>query len=215
MKVVCPAFEVHEGKERALVGYTKITGHLIFDVKLSENFKRKARYVADGHKTDPPSTLTYASVLSRDSVRIFFLLAALNDLKVAACDIEGAYLTDDCREKIYIKAGPKSGSEKGLLFIIRKALYGLKSSGAAFRAKLAETLHSLHYVPTHAHPNVWIRPATTRPDGTEYYEYVIVYVDNIGHASHDTDVTMLAIKAVYKLKNDCIDPPETYLVAGV
>jgi hypothetical protein len=26
---------------------------------------------------------------------------------------------------------------------------------------------------------------------------------------------MLAIQAVYKLKNDSIDPPETYLVAGV
>jgi hypothetical protein len=87
-------------------------------------------------------------------------------------------------------------------------------SGSAFQAKLAETLHSLHYVPTQADPDVWIRPAT-EPDGTEYYEYVIVYVDNIGHASHDTDVTMLAIKVVYKLKNDSIDPPETYLGAGV
>jgi hypothetical protein len=84
-------------------------------------------------------------VESRDSVRILlFWLAALNDLKVAACDTEGAYLTADCCEKIYIKAGPEFGSEKGLLFIIWKALYGLKSSGAAFRAKLAETLHSLH-----------------------------------------------------------------------
>jgi hypothetical protein len=62
---------------------------------------------------------------------------------------------------------------------------------------------------------VWIRPAT-KPDGTEYYEYyVIVYVDDIGHASHDTDVTMHAIKAIYKLKNDSIDPPTTYLGAGV
>jgi hypothetical protein len=37
---------------------------------------------------------------------------------VAACDIEGAYLTADCRENIYITAGPEFGSEKGLLFII-------------------------------------------------------------------------------------------------
>jgi hypothetical protein len=64
MKVVRPAFKVHEGETKDLVGYTKITGHLIFDVKMGENFKRKARYVADVHKTDPPSTLTYASVVS-------------------------------------------------------------------------------------------------------------------------------------------------------
>jgi hypothetical protein len=35
-------------------------------------------------------------------VRFFFLLAALDDLNVAACNIQGAYLTADCREKIYI-----------------------------------------------------------------------------------------------------------------
>ena len=79
---------------------------------MGENFRRKARFVADGHKTDPPATLTYASVVSRDPVRLFFLLAALNDLKVAACDIEGAYLTDDCREKIYIVAGPEFGPKR-------------------------------------------------------------------------------------------------------
>jgi hypothetical protein len=82
MKVVRPAFEVHEDEEKDLVGYTKITRHLIFDFKLGENFKQKARYViADaGHKTDPPATITNASVVSQDSVRLFFLLAALNDL---------------------------------------------------------------------------------------------------------------------------------------
>jgi hypothetical protein len=94
MKVIHPAFEVHEGAEKNLVGYTKITGHLIFDIKMGENLRRKARYVADGHKTDPPVTLTYASMVSRDSVHLFFLLAALNNLKVlAACDIEVSYLT--------------------------------------------------------------------------------------------------------------------------
>jgi hypothetical protein len=39
MKVVRPAFEVHEGEAKDLVGYTKITSHRIFDVKMGENFK--------------------------------------------------------------------------------------------------------------------------------------------------------------------------------
>jgi hypothetical protein len=43
--------------------------------------------------------------------------------------------------------------------IIKKALYGLKTSGAAFRAQhLAETLYELNYSPTKADPDVWIRP---------------------------------------------------------
>ena len=68
-------------------GYTHIDCHMIFDVKLGGNYRRKARLVAGGHKTGAPSSITYASVVSRDSVRICLLLAALNGLDVLACDI--------------------------------------------------------------------------------------------------------------------------------
>ena len=44
------AFEVLEEGESAPVGYTRITCHLIFDVKMY--ITRKARYVAGGHLTD-------------------------------------------------------------------------------------------------------------------------------------------------------------------
>ena len=48
------------------------------------------RFVAGGHTTDPPATLTYSSVVSRDSVRIAFLKAALNDLNILSADIGNA-----------------------------------------------------------------------------------------------------------------------------
>ena len=85
MKNVRPAFKIQEGDKKDLVGFTKITGHIIYNVKLGENFRRKAQYVADGHKTETLSSLTYASFVSRDSVRIFVLIAALNDLNVGSC----------------------------------------------------------------------------------------------------------------------------------
>ena len=52
-----------------------------------EDFTRKAHLVAGGHKTDSPATITYASVVSRETVRIALLMAALNDLKVKAGDV--------------------------------------------------------------------------------------------------------------------------------
>ena len=57
-----------------LPGYSKLTCHLIFEIKLSENFRRKARFVADGHKHPVKPSLSYSTVVSRDSVRIAFLL---------------------------------------------------------------------------------------------------------------------------------------------
>ena len=73
------AFEKYKnGDPNSLVGYTQITGHLVFDVKLGENFRRETRYRADGHKTGAPASVIYSTVVSRDSVRILLTIAALN-----------------------------------------------------------------------------------------------------------------------------------------
>ena len=56
---------------------------MVFDVKLDGKFTRKARLVANGNETqDLPKYQRYASVVSRESVRIGFLYAALNDLDI-------------------------------------------------------------------------------------------------------------------------------------
>ena len=98
------AFKLYEGEISQLVGFKEITGHLVFDVKLGENFRRKARYCADGHKTDAPSSVTYSTVVSRDSVRIMLLIASLNELDVLSGDVQNAYLTAPNREKVWIRA---------------------------------------------------------------------------------------------------------------
>ena len=62
--------QFRSGKQ--LIGYTEIVCHMVFDVKI--DFTRKARFVAGGHLTDAPDTITYSSVVSRNSVRIALLL---------------------------------------------------------------------------------------------------------------------------------------------
>ena len=132
MKEIIRSLDEHKGSIDDLVGFKKITGHLIFDVKLGENFRRKARFVADGHKTHAPPEITYSTVVSRDSVRIMLLIAALNDLELKAVDIQNAILTAPNKEKHYMIAGKESGAVAGKCCIISKALYGLKSAGASF-----------------------------------------------------------------------------------
>ena len=72
---------------------------MIFDVKM-ENFQFKARLVANGNETGAPASSTYASVVSRESVRIALTLAALNGLEVKTSDVENAYLTAPTTEKL-------------------------------------------------------------------------------------------------------------------
>ena len=213
MRNVRPAFEVWEKYvEHIPLVYQKIKCHMIFDVKMGENFRCKARFVTGGHTTETPTSLTYSSVVSRDSVRIILLIAALNLLQVMACDIQNAYLTANCREKIWTYVGPEFGLERGQPMIIRKALYGLKLSGVAFRAHLVEMLHDIGFKPTKADPNVWIRPAV-KPDGSEYYEYIMCFVDDILSVSHDAKSILQSLQGQFKLKGDKIEPTDMYLGA--
>ena len=206
------AFEEHNGNPNELVGYQKIECHMIFDIKLSENFRRKARYVAGGHKTKPPAAVTYSSVVARDSVRIALLLAGLNGLDILSGDIQNAYLTAPIRERVYCIAGAEFGEDAGKTMIIVRALYGLKSAGAAFRAHLAATLDDMSFRPSHADPDVWMRPAV-KADGEEYYEYVLVYVDDILSLSIDPTTIMKDIQNNFKFKNNKTESPEMYLGA--
>ena len=68
--------------------------------------------------TDPPDTLTYSSVVSRESIRIGFLIAALNGLDVLAADIGNACINAPCKEKIWTIAGPEFGSDQGQVMLI-------------------------------------------------------------------------------------------------
>ena len=206
MKNIRPAFEVWE-KDISQIppGYQQIKCHMVFDVKMGENFRRKAQFVAGGHTTETPSTLTYLSIVYRDSVRIILLVAALNGLIIMACDIQNSYLTADCREKIWTFAGPEFGSEKGTFMVICKALYSLKSGGAACRAHLAETLHDIGFRSSKADPDVWLRPAV-KPNGQTYYEYILCYVDDILSVSLNATSTLKSIQVNFKLKDDKIEP---------
>jgi hypothetical protein len=140
------------------------------------------------------------------------LFASLNQLQIAACDIQNAYLTADCQEKIYTIAGIEFGSEKGQVLLVKKALYGLKSSGVAFRALLSETLEGMGYAPTRADPDVYLQKAV-KPDGFPYYEMVICYVDDILVISHMPKATTDEFKLTFKIKDNKIEEPEMYLGA--
>ncbi len=131
MKEVRIAFNILPDGCSAPIGYQKIPCHMIFDVKM-EDFRQKARLVAGGHLTQAPATITYASVVSRETVRLALTFASLNDLEVKVGDVLNAYITAPVKEKVWTILVPKFGLDSGKSAIIVRALYGLKSAGAAF-----------------------------------------------------------------------------------
>ncbi len=79
-----------------------------------------------------------------------FLIAGLNDLDVLPGDVTNAYLNASCREKIWFEGSVKTCEDRGKVLIVARALYGLKSSGAAWRADLAATLRDMNFTSSQA-----------------------------------------------------------------
>ena len=65
---------------------------MVFDIKM-EDFRCKARLVSDGYIIKAPATITYASLVLRETVRIALNITTLNDLEVKWGDILNAYMS--------------------------------------------------------------------------------------------------------------------------
>ena len=86
---VFPAFRfIEDDTARVPPGYKFVETDFVFDINM--NLTQKARLVARGNMTEATKEQTFASVVSRDTVRLFFHLAALNNLDLLLCDIQNA-----------------------------------------------------------------------------------------------------------------------------
>jgi hypothetical protein len=154
------------------------------------------------------------AVVSRDSVQIGFMLAALNRLDVMACDLENVYFNAPCMEKIWFEGGLECGSNKGKVCVVVSALYGLKSGGASWHVMLAQALHDIGFVSTTVDPDVWIQPAA-HEDRYDYYKMLLVYVDDVLAISHEPKKLIDTIGEYYKVKVGSDKEPDVYLGANV
>jgi hypothetical protein len=109
----------------------------------------------------------HASVGSRESVRIALPLVELNDLDAMMGDIENAYLTAPLKEKVWTVLGPEFGKEAGKRSLIGRALYGLKSAGAAFRNHLESCMDHLGWKPYLADRDLWMKEEIRPDDGVK------------------------------------------------
>ena len=98
--------------------------------------------------------------------------------------------------------------------IVKMALYGLKSSGAAFRSNQAGVLREIGYLSTTGEPDVWIRLAL-KPDGTEYHKIVLFFVDDVLAILATPMKNIEGIKSVFKLKGDKAELPDMYIGASM
>ena len=99
------------------------------------------------------------------------------------------------------------------MFIVKRSLYGLRTSGVALRTFVVESFSDIGFKHCNmADPDVWMRE-NFKPNGDKYYEYFLVYVDDLLLVSHDAkgDMEELLQQLNIVFKNDTYSPPQTFL----
>ena len=212
MAAVRVAFKLLDDGQNPPPGHSYMDCHMIFDIKL-DGFRRKARLVAGGRMVETPPIMTYASVVSQDTVRIALTIAALNDLQVKASDVQNAFLSTPCEEKIWNKLGPEFGVDAGKSAILTHTLYGLKSAGASFGNHVADCMRTLGYLPCKADPDLWYKSMVRPEDNFKYYAYMLLYVNDCLAIHHDAETALTELDNCFAMKKGSMGDPDIYLGA--
>jgi len=202
------SFKVLDDGEPMPYGYKKVPYHVIFACKVDG--RRKARLVIDGNRSPPVHKEDcFAPVVSIEAIRLGFLLAQMHDLKCVAGDVGNAFLTSFTTEKLYVIAGPEFGPElAGKRLILSKSVYGTKTGAARFHESLSAKLRRIHFRPSRADPDLWMRK--TAEGG---YEYIARYVDDVMCFSKNPEKIIHYLEEFYTMKG--VGYPQFYLGGDV
>ena len=190
------------GRNRAPPGYRYIKVFFVYDVK--HDLRHKARLVAGGHMT-PECDNSYSSVISLKGMRVAILMGEINGLKTMVGDVGNAYLEAYTKEKVCFIAGPAFGPLEGHTLIIVKALYGLRTSGARYHERFADTLRDMKFFQCKNEQDLWMR------DAGDHYEYVCVYVDDLMAIMKDPSSFFKELTEKYGYKLKGVDDPKYHL----
>jgi hypothetical protein len=109
--------------------------------------------------------------------------------------------------------GTEFGDDAGKRGLIVRALYGLKSAGAALRNHLASCMDPLGWKPRLADRDLWMKEETRTDDGVKYWAYILMYVDDILCVHHEPGMSLAQIYKYFKMKPGSIMEPTFYLGA--
>ena len=74
-------------------------------------------------------------------------------------------------------------------------------------------MKTMGYESTQADPDVWIKRAV-KPNGQEYYCYMLVYVDDVLHVHYNPEIDIKLLSSFNRLKDE-VGSPSRYLGANI
>ncbi|CAI7858191.1 unnamed protein product [Closterium sp. NIES-54] len=196
-------------------GVNILDGMWIFRVKRPPGSPSafKARYIAQGfsqrqgvdyfHTFSPTSKMT--------TIWVLLHVAAQRDYELHSLDFGTAFLQGSLHEEIWLRRPPGfTGSfPTGTQWSLRRPVYGLRKAPRECHDTLRTTLAALGFVPSTAHPSLFLRTDTSLPPF-----YVLMYVDDLVFATTDTEALTL-VKSELQKRHTCTDLGELRSYLGL
>ena len=116
--------------------------------------KLKARLVARGFSQmyGIDYTDTFAPTVKFDTLRLFLVIVALEDLECHQVDVNNAFTESFLKEVIYMRPPPGVNLSPGQALLIRRSLYGLKQAARDWHERCVEELRKLGFEQCPADP---------------------------------------------------------------
>lgn len=144
--------------------------------------KFKARLVALGNKQSADGEFNYSPVINQLSLRTVLAFACKNKMYIHQLDVCSAYLNSDLNEQVYVEQPFGFQDDKrNFVWLLRKAIYGLRSSARKWYETITEILVNLKFKRTLADECVFVRKKSNN------LSIIAIYVDDIVICSSSFD----------------------------
>jgi hypothetical protein len=121
-------------------------------------------------------------------------------------DVGNAYVNAFTNEKVYAVTGNEFGESLAeCVIIIKKALYGLRTSSEQWYAHFSDPLCGIGFKPTRYDKDIWIQ----LNEAGDCYDYICTHVDDFMIVGTNPQSVMDMIQSIYAVKS--IGPPDYYL----
>ena len=159
----------------------------------------KARFVAKGYSQYISDHIkeTFAATPSSTSLRTLLLHAVLHQYQVTSCDISSAFLNTPIEGDIYVQPPPEVYQHQPrVIWKLRRALYGLRTSPKMWQEHLHATLRGLQLQQLKSDRCVWVKPNLM----------VLAYVDDllIAGTSRETSLFLEQLRQSFSLKHSTV-----------
>ena len=181
------------------VGQERITTTWVLSSKLKDNHVvTKARLVARGFQEEA-GVRSDCPTCSKENIRMVIGVGVSKGWKINSLDVKAAFLQGKLIEREMFLEPPKEFKEEGILWKLRKVIYGLRDASRSWYLRVAEVLTSLGMEKLNCDGAVFYSTSKGGLDGV-----ILVHVDDLlyfGSSEFHNNV-MKPFKEKFKISRD-------------